>query len=128
MVDDIGNPQFGEGEKALAYLLGHPEMEVLGVIAVASNTESVKGVEVSYSIDHTGKVVHNAVDKNGYETNTKILYGDTVDVLNSFSVPIIIGIGDIGKINGVDRHTKGAPIITKALKEIISKESKNENN
>ncbi|SCG83581.1 stage V sporulation protein AE [Proteiniborus sp. DW1] len=121
MVDDIGDPNLGKGEQALAHLLTNPNIEVLGVIAVASNTEGVKGIEVDFSIDHTGKIVENAVDKNGFETDTKILYGDTVDILNSFSVPLIIGIGDIGKIFGVDRYTNGAPLITKALKEIVNR-------
>lgn len=125
MVDDIGNPGQGKGEDVLAYLLNHSDVEVLGVIAVASNTENVKGIEVDFSIDYTGKIVENAVDKNGYETRTKILYGDTVDVLNNFSVPIIIGIGDIGKINGADNYTKGSPLITKALKEIVNRNNKN---
>lgn len=125
MVDDIGNPETGDGEKALAYLLTHSEIEVMGVVAVASNTEKVKGIEVNYSIDYSGEVVNNAVDKNGYETDTKILYGDTVDILNSFSVPLIIGIGDIGKINGIKQHIKGVTIITKALQEIINSISKN---
>lgn len=125
MVDDIGNPGQGKGEEVLSYLLTHPDVEILGVIAVASNTENVKGIEVSFSIDHTGKIVENAVDKNGYETGTKILYGDTVDILNNFSVPLIIGIGDIGKINGADKHTRGSPLITKALKEIVNRNNKN---
>lgn len=125
MVDDIGNPNLGKGEQALSYLLTNSDIEVLGVIAVASNTEGVEGVEVDFSIDHTGKIVENAVDKNGFETDTKILYGDTVDILNSFSVPLIIGIGDIGKIFGVDRYTNGAPLITKALKEIVNRSKKN---
>lgn len=125
MVDDIGNPMQGKGEKALAYLLNHPDVEVMGVIAVASNTENVQGIEVDFSIDHTGKIVESAVDKNGFETGTKVLYGDTVDILNSFSIPLIIGIGDIGKINGADRYTIGSPLITKALKEIINRSDKN---
>ncbi len=125
MVDDIGNPKQGKGEEVLAYLLSNSSVEVLGVIAVASNTEGVKGIEIDFSVDHRGKIVENAVDKNGYETDTKILYGDTVDILNNFSVPLIIGIGDIGKISGVDRHSKGAPLITKALKEIVERSNKN---
>lgn len=126
MVDDIGNPGQGKGEDALAHILSHPDVKVLGVIAVASNTENVTGIKVDFSIDHTGKVVEDAVDKNGYETDSKILYGDTVDVLNSFFVPLIIGIGDIGKISGVDNHTKGAPLITKALKEIMNRNNKDQ--
>jgi stage V sporulation protein AE len=36
---------------------------------------------------------------------------------------VIVGIGDPGKMNGRDCIDKGAPIITKALKEIIERSS-----
>ncbi len=119
MVDDIGNPGFGKGEKALDYIIEHPDTKVLGVVAVASNTQDVEGVKVDFSVDYMGKIVSNAVDKNGIETNSDILYGDTVDIINKFSIPIVVGIGDIGKMKGKDNHAIGAPIITKALKEIL---------
>lgn len=121
MVDDIGNPNTGYGEMALDILLSHPQLEVLGIVAVASNTEGVQGVEVSFSVDRYGKVVKNAVDKEGEETGEKILYGDTVDIINQYSIPLIVGLGDIGKMKGKDDCKKGSPILTKALKEILNR-------
>lgn len=121
MVDDIGDPGIGNGERALDILLSNDSIRILGIIAVASNTEDVEGIKVDFSIDRLGKVVKNAVNKDGDETNTKILYGDTVDTINNYSVPIIIGIGDIGKMDGNDDCSIGAPILTKALKEILNK-------
>ncbi|MGF7058603.1 stage V sporulation protein AE [Brassicibacter mesophilus] len=127
MVDDIGNPGFGKGEKALNDILIHPDMEVLGVVAVASNTQDVTGVKVDFSVDYMGHMVSNAVDKDGVETSSKTLYGDTVDIINKFSIPIVVGIGDIGKMRGKDNHAIGAPIITKALKEILNKSGSKDN-
>lgn len=121
MVDDIGDPGFGKGEKALDILLSDSSIKVLGVVAVASNTEGVEGVKVDFSVDRYGKVVKNAVNKNGEETNVEILYGDTVDTINKYSIPIVVGIGDIGKMHGKDDWRKGAPILTKALEEILNR-------
>ncbi len=121
MVDDIGNPGKGKGEDALEVLLSHPDIKAIGIVAVASNTEGVDGINVDFSIDCTGKIVENAVDKDGRETNEKVLYGDTVDVINNYSIPIVVGIGDIGKMKGKDDCRKGAPILTKALTEILNR-------
>ena len=121
MVDDIGHPGKGKGEDALDVLLSHQDIKVIGIVAVASNTEGVDGINVDFSIDCNGKTVNNAVDKNGRETNEKILYGDTVDVINNYTIPIVVGIGDIGKMKGNDDCKKGAPILTKALTEILNR-------
>ncbi|HAH96012.1 MAG TPA: stage V sporulation protein AE, partial [Firmicutes bacterium] len=44
--------------------------------------------------------------------------GDTVDVLNRVQVPIVIGIGDLGKQNHADHH---ANITVRAIREIINR-------
>lgn len=119
MVDDIGDPGTGKGEKALDILLSNPEIEVLGIVAVASNTEGVMGIEVDFSVDLNGNIIDHAVDKIGNKTRGKKLYGDTVDIINDYSIPIVVGLGDIGKMKGHDDFKKGAPILTKALKEIL---------
>lgn len=119
MVDDRGNTNKGSGEEAMEYILKCDDIEVLGVIAVASNTNGVTGIKVDYSIDRNGKVTKNAVDKHGIEKKDKIVKGDTVDVLNKVKVPLIIGIGDIGKMDGCDDTDIGAPIITKAMEMIL---------
>lgn len=121
MVDDIGDPGIGKGERALDILLSDTSIKILGVVAVASNTEGVEGVKVDFSIDRNGKVVENAVNKDGEETELKILYGDTVDTINKYSIPIVVGIGDIGKMDGKDDCRIGAPILTKALEEILNR-------
>ncbi|SKA79611.1 stage V sporulation protein AE [Caloramator quimbayensis] len=121
MVDDRGNTHKGSGEEAMEYILNCEDVEVLGVIAVASNTNNVTGIKVDYSIDREGNVTKNAVDKNGIEKKDKIVKGDTVDVLNKVRAPLIIGIGDIGKMDGCDDTDIGAPIITKAMEMILEK-------
>jgi stage V sporulation protein AE len=121
MVDDRGHHRMGKGEEALYKIVNHPDIEVMGIIAVASNTDAVNGIKVDFSITCDGNIVKEAVDKEGINTHQKKLYGDTVDVLSSCNVPLIIGIGDIGKMNGKDDCEIGAPIITKALEEIINR-------
>lgn len=127
MVDDRGHNRMGKGEKALEYLANNPAVEVLGVIAVASNTQYVNGVEVDFSVTCDGEIIDGAVNKAGEKTEEKTLFGDTVDVLSDCEIPLIVGIGDIGKMDGKDDCEIGAPIITKALEELIYRSgSKNE--
>ncbi|GIW49069.1 MAG: stage V sporulation protein AE [Caloramator sp.] len=126
MVDDRGDTHKGEGEEAMEYILNCGEVDVLGVIAVASNTNGVRGIKVDYSIDRNGNIVKKGVDKSGLAKDDKIVKGDTVDVLNDKRAPIIIGVGDIGKMDGFDNVEIGAPIITKAMEEIIRRSDKAE--
>lgn len=124
MLDDKGHIGMGKGEQAMIEIINHPEIEVLGIVAVASNTAGVRGVKVDYSIDNNGDVVKAPVDKHGNVSDKKVLYGDTVDIINNLKVPIVIGVGDIGKMEGKDVVEIGAPIITKALKEIVARSGK----
>jgi stage V sporulation protein AE len=124
MVDDRGDTHKGDGEEAMEYILNCGEVDVLGVIAVASNTNGVRGIKVDYSIDRNGNIVKKGVDKSGLAKDDKIVKGDTVDVLNDKRAPIIIGVGDIGKMDGFDNVEIGAPIITKAMEEIIRRSDK----
>lgn len=119
MVDDRGHTGEGKGEKAMDYILKHADIDVLGVIAVASNTGDVKGIKVDCSVGKNGDIIGNAVDKNGNKKEGKVVKGDTVDILNDSHVPVVVGIGDPGKMDGCDRIEIGAPIITKAMEEII---------
>ncbi len=126
MFDDRGHPGFGEGEQALLKVVNSDNVEVIGVVAVASNTEGVQGVDIDFSINCDCQKVNIGVDKYGSETKDNKVYGDTVDVLNSFSVPVTIGVGDIGKMNGKDDYIIGAPVLTRAFEEIIKRyDSKN---
>ena len=123
MLDDRGASGTGRGEQALEVLARHPDIEVLGALAVASNTCGTEGVKVDESVTSTGSVVHAAVDKLGEIKNDAggRLNGDTVDVLNHLNIPVVVGIGDIGKMDGADDITAGAPLTTRALREIIDR-------
>lgn len=119
MVDDRGNTHRGPGEVAMDYIVNSKDIDILGVIAVASNTHGVKGIKVDYSIDRDGNIVRSGVDKLGNRKNDKIVKGDTVDILNDLNAPVVIGIGDPGKMDGFDNVEIGAPIVTKAMEEIM---------
>lgn len=121
MVDDRGHTGMGKGEKAIKEIAQSPDVEILGVIAVASNTEGVNGVSVDLSVTKDGNIIESTVDKYGNKAEGKKINGDTVDILESMDVPVIVGVGDPGKMNGKDCCDKGAPIITKALKEIMER-------
>ena len=123
MFDDNGNGDYGYGEEALEYVTNHPDIEVLGAVAVASNTPFVEGVKVDFSIDQYGHMIHYAVNKDGLPARTgeAVVYGDTVDVLSQINVPVIVGVGDIGKMQGNDHFLKGAPITKTAILEILKR-------
>jgi stage V sporulation protein AE len=123
MFDDNGDYGRGKGEQAIEYVAGHPDIEVLGAIAVASNTKWVRGAKVRYSVDNRGRIVEEAVDKHGYSDKDleNHIFGDTVDILNKCQIPNIIGIGDIGKMEGKDHLRCGCPITLKAVKWILER-------
>jgi len=119
MVDDRGKIGEGKGETVLREIASAHDIDVLGIVAVASNSEGDYGVKVDYSITNNGEIVPNSVDKEGIETNSKVLRGDTVGVINTLDIPIVIGIGDPGKMGFMDDVQMGAPITTKAFLEIL---------
>lgn len=121
MADDKGNVGEGYGESVIREINECFDIEIIGVIAVASNTEGVLGIEVNFSITKHGNIVKKPVDKSGNPQYGKVIYGDTVDILNMIEVPLIIGIGDPGKMNGKDGCSIGSPVITKAMQEIINR-------
>ncbi|KZE55403.1 stage V sporulation protein AE [Brevibacillus parabrevis] len=123
MFDDNGDYGKGRGERAIEYVALHPDIEVIGVIAVASNTKWVHGATVAYSVDNQGQIVEEAVDKDGYadEQLQHRIYGDTVDILNTLKLPNVIGIGDIGKMDGRDSLQNGCPITKRAVQWIMER-------
>ncbi|MDL2281109.1 stage V sporulation protein AE [Selenomonadales bacterium OttesenSCG-928-I06] len=126
MFDDRGNPGKWQGEGALEYVASHPDIQVLGAVAVASNTGDYQGIEADVCIDSEGHFIEDAsVDKRGHKKNTinhtPIILGDTVDVLNEFNIPVIIGVGDLGKMDNKDTVLKGCPITKKAIEEILKR-------
>ncbi|MBJ3932792.1 stage V sporulation protein AE, partial [Salmonella enterica subsp. enterica serovar Kentucky] len=99
MFDDSGLQGEGPGETAMKYVAMHPDIEVLGVIAVASKTHYAEWTRVDVSIDAEGELTVYGVDKHGVkEFDVKRMNGDTVYCLDQLDVPIIVGIGDIGKM------------------------------
>ena len=119
MLDDNGNHYEGDGEEALQVLLVHPDIEIMGALAVASNTSLVLGVPVDFSIDYQGRRVETGVNKDGQAVAQYLVFGDTVDALRGLEVPVIVGIGDIGKMAGRDSPERGAPVTTRALRALI---------
>lgn len=127
MVDDRGKPGKGKGESVLEYLMMQPEIEILGVVAVAANSDTYHGIEVDFSIDKDGHKVDGPVDKHGLpeEQGHQYLEGDTVEILQNLKVPIIVGTGDTGKMQGRDAWQHGAKITTQAVKEILARSGEN---
>ena len=123
MFDDRGCRHKGQGEIAMEYVASHPDIEVLGAIAVASNTECKHGVEADICISGHGDIVEAPVDKCGEvkKGQVAIVKGDTVDVLNDLDVPVIVGVGDIGKMDKADDIRRGAPITRKAIEEVLKR-------
>jgi stage V sporulation protein AE len=124
MFDDRGRRDKGKGETALEYVASHPDIEVLGAVAVASNTTGIQGVAADASVSGEGRVTANAVDKYGQVKagrDKTVINGDTVDVLNDVDVPVIIGVGDIGKMDKADDIRRGAPVTRKAIEEILKR-------
>ncbi|MHB8158007.1 MAG: stage V sporulation protein AE [Desulfocucumaceae bacterium] len=123
MLDDKGYLGQGQGERALEYIAGHPDIDVLGVLAVASNTVFAAGAEIDCSVTCHGEITSMAVDKAGNKKmeGNKSRTGATVEVLNKRGLPVVVGIGDIGKMDGADDPDRGAPLTTKALEEILSR-------
>ena len=122
MVDDRGKPGLGEGEAVIQTLAMSKDIEIMGVIAVASNTQDVEGVKVDCSVDNSLNIISGPVDKQGNPAEGSVVYGDTLDILNRIKVPIIVGVGDPGKMDGRDDCVLGAPVLTKALRVIMGQE------
>lgn len=121
MVDDRGHPGAGPGEQAAAYLARHPAVRVVGAIAVASDERRSRGVPVACSVTAQGTVTSRAVDKDGQPCDSPILHGDTVDVLRRLCLPVVVGIGDVGKQGGADAPDRGAFLITRAVQEVLAR-------
>jgi len=121
MLDDRGKVGEGQGERALEYLLRDEGLDILGVIAVASNTDRARGVEVNESVDRFGHIVNRPVDKYGdpEPVGHHLLEGDTSEILARFPGVKVVGVGDLGKMKGQDNPEHGAMITTRCLKELM---------
>ncbi|MEK5441983.1 MULTISPECIES: stage V sporulation protein AE [unclassified Fredinandcohnia] len=122
MFDDSGYLGEGAGEHALKFVATHPKIEVLGIIAVASKTHQTEWAKVDICIDRDGNLTEYGVDKSGLtEFDIGRINGDTVYCLDELDVPIIVGIGDIGKMARKDDIKIGAPITRKAVDLILER-------
>ncbi|MBU9724027.1 MULTISPECIES: stage V sporulation protein AE [Bacillaceae] len=122
LFDDCGYPDEGPGEKALITIVNSPEVEVIGAVAVASQSFSHEWTRVDVSIDRNGVLTEYGVDKDGIkDTEVGRIIGDTVSILDRLPIPLIVGIGDIGKMGGQDSIEKGAPITEKAVELILER-------
>ena len=121
MLDDRGKIGPGKGERALEHLLQDKDLEILGVIAVASNTKLARGVNVDESVDCHGHIVKRPVDKNGIPepAGHHRLEGDTAEILSRHPEIKVVGVGDLGKMQGKDSPSHGAMITTKCLRELL---------
>lgn len=121
MVDDRGFKGEGPGEMAMNAILDNPEIDVLGVVAVSSNGKDCNGLDVTCSVTKDGKIVEHAVDKYGNDTHDERICGDTLSILKSRKNLLIVGMGDPGKMDFRDEVSKGAPVTTLALKEVMKR-------
>ncbi|WP_418792419.1 stage V sporulation protein AE [Phosphitispora sp. TUW77] len=126
MVDDKGKNGPGKGETVFKHVAEDPDIDVIGAVAVASNTAFTEGVKVDCSVTCEGAVIDGPVNKLGIPERKghKFLEGDTVDIINNLDIPVVIGTGDTGKMDFADDYHKGAPITTKALLEILNRSEK----
>lgn len=123
MADDRGLKGEGAGETEMKSVFDDEGIDVLGVLAVSSNGQDCSGLDVTCSITKDGEIVEGAVDKYGNKTNSGYVCGDTLSILKSRKGLVIVGIGDPGKMDFKDEVSRGAPITTKALKEVIRRKS-----
>lgn len=122
MFDDSGLMGEGPGEKTLKYVALHEDIEVLGIIAVASKTKQAEWTRIDVCVDRDGELTPYGVDKYGIpELELGRLNGDTVYCLDELDVPIVVGIGDIGKMAKRDHYKQGAPITKKAVELILER-------
>ena len=122
MFDDSGYMGEGPGELAMKEVAAHPDIDVLGIIAVASNSHHEEWTKVHVSIDRFGNLTANGVDKYGLEElEPGRIIGDTVGCIDGIQAPIVVGIGDIGKQARWDDVKRGAPITKLAVHIILER-------
>jgi len=122
LFDDSGFMGEGPGEKALKYVAKDINLEVLGILAVASNAHHMEWTKVDVSMDNEGNLTSYGVDKYGVpDVEFGRINGDTVYCLDQLNAPLIVGIGDIGKMSGKDDIEIGSPITRKAIEYILER-------
>lgn len=126
MFDDCGFTGEGIGETALKYVANDEQVEVLGIIAVASKSKHKEWSKVDVSIDRYGQLTEYSVDKYGIrDIEVGRINGDTVYCLDELDVPVIVGIGDIGKMSRKDSVRNGCPVTLSAIQLILERSGYN---
>ncbi|MFZ5988658.1 MAG: stage V sporulation protein AE [Bacillota bacterium] len=121
MVDDRGYKGVGAGEEAMDTIIRDDNIDILGIVAVSSNGKDCNGLKITCSITKDGDIIEGAVDKYGNDIHGERICGDTLSILKSYEDLIIVGIGDPGKMDFKDEISKGSPVTTKALEEVIKR-------
>ncbi len=122
MFDDSGYVGEGAGEQAMRYVATHKDIEVLGVLAVAAKTRKAEWTKIDVCVDRYGELTPYGVDKFG-EPDLELgrMNGDTVYCVDELHAPVVVGIGDIGKMARNDDVKIGAPITHKAVQIILER-------
>jgi len=122
MFDDSGYVGEGAGEQAMRYVAAHEDVEVLGVLAVASKTRKAEWTKIDVCVDRYGELTPYGVDKFG-EPDLELgrMNGDTVYCVDELNAPVVVGIGDIGKMARKDDVKIGSPITYKAIQIILER-------
>jgi stage V sporulation protein AE len=121
MVDDRGKKGKGKGEQVMEQIFDDENIDVIGVVAVSSNGKDCSDISADCSITNDGRVTALAVDKNGVESPSHDICGDTLSILRQKKPKVIIGLGDPGKMDFNDEVSKGAPLTTRALEEVVQR-------
>ncbi len=66
MFDDCGYRENGPGERAMQAVAKHPDIEVIGAIAVASSTHSSEWTDVTISVDRFGDLTELELIRKDY--------------------------------------------------------------
>ncbi|WZY01239.1 stage V sporulation protein AE [Bacillus sp. FSL W7-1360] len=126
MFDDCGCLNEGPGERNMRFLANHPDIQVLGALAVAAQTHAWEWTHVDVSVDRFGHLTAYGVDKEGLaDLEVGRINGDTVSVLDDLQLPIVVGIGDIGKMARFDDVGRGAPVTRQAISLILERSGLN---
>ncbi|GAA5415419.1 hypothetical protein Pryu01_00443 [Paraliobacillus ryukyuensis] len=122
LIDDAGFSGIGSGEHILKTLAHEPSITIIGAVAVAAHTKNKEWTRISFAIDQDGNITSKGVNKEGIPIyDDKRINGDTVYLLDQLSIPTVVGIGDIGKMQGRDDVSKGCPITRKAIEMILER-------
>lgn len=122
LFDDAGQSYEGSGEAHMVRLASEKGIKVIGALAVASTERTGDWTKVDVSVDRYGKLSERGVDKEGFrDIEENRIHGDTVYCLDQLSIPVIVGIGDLGKMGGRDDPKRGAPVTATALQVIIER-------